>query len=247
MPQTPRNAIRPSDHFGARLRERRDSFGLSLSDVAELTNIKIRYLAAIEALDETALPAIGYTIGYVRTYAKVLGLDPAISVKEYKADTSLTKLPLRDAPHVILRRQLRLPRGSLSALSVAGFALCVSLWYGAQSEAIATPTPLVDIAPQYTAAQPAAPTLQAGLYTLRSTAPSWIEIRNVQGIVEVSRIFVRGETWQGPTGAGYSVSVRDAGAVELYDGAELIGALGQMGQPVSGLTLSRDLPTDERP
>ena len=156
-------------------------------------------------------------------------------------------MKLRDAPHVVLRRQLRLPRGSISAITVASAALGIGLWYGAQSEAIATPTPVVDIAPQYTAAEPSAPLMQPGLFTLRTTAPSWIEIRNVQGEVEVSRIFVKGETWQGPTAAGYSVSVRDAGAVELYDGSELIGALGVNGEPVTGLTLARELPSDERP
>ena len=239
--------FRTSEHFGERLRARRESYGLSLSDVSELTNIKTSYLSAIEALNEAALPAIGYRIGYVRTYAKALGMDGAIAVKEYKADTALTQMKLRDAPHVILRRQLRLPRGSISAISVASVALCIGLWYGAQSEAIATPTPVVDIAPQYTAAEPAAPLMQPGLFTLRTTAPSWIEIRNVQGEVEVSRIFVKGETWQGPTAAGYSVSVRDAGAVELYDGSELIGALGVSGEPVTGLTLARELPSDERP
>ena len=247
MGQTSDIEIRSSDHFGARLRARRESYGLSLIDVSEMTNIKTAYLTAIESLDEAALPAIGYTIGYVRTYAKALGMDGAMAVKDYKADTALTHMKLRDAPHVILRRQLRLPRGSISAISVAGVALGISLWYGTQSEAIATPTPVVDISPQYTAAEPAPPLMQPGLFTLRTTAPSWIEVRNVQGEVEVSRIFVKGETWQVPTAAGYSVSVRDAGAVELYDGDKLIGALGPSGEPITGLTLSRDLPSDDRP
>lgn len=238
---------RSSDHIGSRLRARREGFGLSLSDMSETTHIREDYLTAIEALDKEALPAIGYALGFVRTYAKALGLDGNVSVKDYKADMAMTRLPLRDAPHVILRRQLRLPRGSLSAISVAGAALMIGVWYGTQSEAIATPTPAVDIAAQYTAAVPAEPAMHEGLFTLRATAPSWIQIRNAQGTVEVSRIFVKGETWQGATAAGYSVSVRDAGAVELYDGPSLIGALGPLGEPVTALTLSRELPSEERP
>jgi len=239
--------VRASDHFGARLAARRDRFGLSLSDMAEMTNIRPDYLHAIETLDEGALPAIGYTLGFVRTYAKALGLDGDVAVKDYKADVALTRLPLRDAPHVILRRHWRLPRGFVSALSVASVAMMIGLWYGTQSEAVPTPTPIVETAAQYTAADPATPVMQAGLFTLRTTSPSWIEIRNAAGAVEVSRIFVTGETWQGPTSAGYSVSVRDAGAIDLYDGTRLIGALGAVGEPIEGLTLSRDLPTSERP
>lgn len=247
MPLTIDTALRPTDHFGTRLRVRRESLGLSVSDVSAMTNIGDDFLRAIEALDEAALPAIGYTLGFVRTYAKALGLDGDLAVKEYKADTEMTALPLRDAPHVVLTRQLRLPRGFVSALSVVSVFVMIGAWYGTQSEAIATPIPMVDISAQYTAAEPEAPLMQEGLFTLRTTSPSWIEIRDVQGTVEVSRIFVRGETWQGATAAGYSVSVRDAGAVELYDGEALMGRLGAAGEPVSGLTLSRDLPGAERP
>jgi len=240
-------ALRTSENFGSRLRVRRESFGLSLSDLAETTNIGKDFLRAIETMDEAALPAIGYTLGFVRTYANALGMDGDMAVKAYKADTEMTRLPLRDAPHVILTRQWRLPRGFVSALSVAGVFIMIGAWYGTQSVAIATPTPPVDISAQYTAAEPAAPVMQDGVFTLRTTSPSWIEVRDVQGTVEVSRIFVIGETWQGETSAGYSVSVRDAGAVELYDGPKLIGTLGAAGQPVAGLTLSRDLPSSERP
>ncbi len=215
--------------------------------MAEMTNIRQDYLHAIETLDEGALPAIGYTLGFVRTYAKALGMDGDVAVKEYKADVELTGVPLRDAPHVILRRHWRLPRGFVSALSVASVALMIGVWYGTQSTAVATPTPIVEIAAQYTAAEPATPVMKTGLFTLRTTSPSWIEIRDVAGTVEVSRIFTTGETWQGPTTAGYSVSVRDAGAVDLYDGTRLIGPLGEVGEPIAGLTLSRDLPTSERP
>lgn len=240
MSHTNDTSLRTSEHFGSRLRARREGFGLSVSDLAEVTHIGEGFLTAIEALDEAALPAVGYTLGFVRTYAKALGLDGDMAVKEYKADTAMTRVPVRDAPHLILRRQMRLPRGFVSAMSVAIVFLLIGAWYGTQSEAIATPIPMVDISAQYTAAEPAAPEMQEGLFTLRATAPSWIEVRDVQGTVTVSRIFVIGETWQGQTAAGYSVSVRDAGAVELYDGPKRIGPLGARGTPIANLTLSRE-------
>lgn len=247
MPQAGTTFDRATEDFGTRLQSRRERFGLSVSDVSDMTNISPDYITAIEQLNAGALPAIGYTLGYVRTYAKALGMDGDVAVLDYKSDVAMTKLPLRDAPHVILRRQLRLPRGFISAMSVAAAALVIGAWYSTQSVAIATPIPQIDISAQYTAQQPAAPDMQEGLYTLRTNAPSWIEIRDAQGVVEVSRIFVRGETWQGAVQAGYSVSVRDAGAVELYAGADLIGTLGPLGQPVENFALSIDLPTEDRP
>lgn len=247
MPHTNSTYVRSSETLGARLQARREALGLSVADMSKTTNIRADYITAIEGFDQAAMPAIGYTLGYVRSYAKALGMDGGCAVKDYKAATELTRLPLRDAPHLILRRHFRLPRGFVSALSVASAALMIGLWYGTQSEAVATPIPAVNIAAQYTALEPAVPLMQEGLFTLRTTSPSWIQIRDAQGAVETSRIFVRGETWQGEISAGYSVSVRDAGAVELYAGPKLIGTLGAMGQPVSELTLSRDLPGAERP
>jgi len=238
MPDTVTDINRASENFGTRLKARRKSFGLSVSDVSEQTHIIPDYITAIERLDEDALPAIGYTLGYVRTYAKALGMDGDVAVLDYKSDVAMT---------MILRRQWRLPRGFISAVSVASAAILIGVWYGTQSEAVATPTPVIDIAPQYTALQPEVPDMVEGLYTLRASAPTWVQIRSAQGTVDVSRIFITGETWQGATQGGFSVSVRDGGAVSLYDGPRLIGVLGEKGEPIRDLTLSIDLPTAERP
>ena len=247
MPDTVTDINRASENFGTRLKARRKSFGLSVSDVSEMTHIIPDYITAIERLDEDGLPAIGYTLGYVRTYAKALGMDGDVAVLDYKSDVAMTKLPLRNSPHMILRRQWRLPRGFISAVSVASAAILIGVWYGTQSEAVATPTPVIDIAPQYTALQPEVPDMVEGLYTLRASAPTWVQIRSAQGTVDVSRIFITGETWQGAAQGGFSVSVRDGGAVSLYDGPRLIGVLGEKGEPIRDLTLSIDLPTAERP
>jgi len=242
MPHTDLDINRASENFGARLQKRRESFGLSVSDLSVMTHVSEDYITAIECLDAATLPAIGYTLGYVRTYAKALGMDGDVAVSEYKSSVAMTKLPLRDAPHMILRRQWRLPRGFISAMTVASVAMMIGVWYGTQSEAIATPTPVIDIAPQYTALQPAAPDMVEGLYTLKTSSPTWIQIRDAQGTVQISRIFRTGETWQGAIQAGFSVSVRDGGAVTLFDGKKAVGALGQMGEPISDFRLSGTLP-----
>jgi len=243
---SPTHDPQPAD-FGTRLRRRRERMDLSLSDMSASTHIRAEYLAAIERLDASALPAIGYTLGFVRTYARALVMDASVAVADYKADVALTRLPLRDAPHVVLRRQLRLPRGFISASSVVCAAALMGLWYGTQSDAIATEQATPIAATQIVDAAPSTPILADDLFTLRTIAPSWIRVRDAAGQDVVSRIFVSGETWQAPIGVGYTVSVRDAGAVELYAGKERLGPLGLAGQPLEELTLSRDLPTSDRP
>lgn len=57
------------------LKETRQKYGLSLEDVAQRTYIKLPYLEALEEGRLDQLPASVYTCGYIRQYAKLLGLD----------------------------------------------------------------------------------------------------------------------------------------------------------------------------
>lgn len=57
------------------LKETRQKYGLTLEDVAQRTYIKLPYLQALEDGRMDQLPAPVYTYGYIRQYAKLLGLD----------------------------------------------------------------------------------------------------------------------------------------------------------------------------
>jgi cytoskeleton protein RodZ len=63
--------------IGEILREAREKRELSLDEVALLTKVRVKYLAAIEADHFDALPSKVQKKGFVRTYARVLELDPA--------------------------------------------------------------------------------------------------------------------------------------------------------------------------
>ena len=62
--------------LGNTLREARQQRGLSLNDVERATSIRMKYLEGLEAEDFEALPAPVYIKGFLRTYARYLGLDP---------------------------------------------------------------------------------------------------------------------------------------------------------------------------
>src|SRR3569623_3453608 len=68
--------------IGDRLRIAREAKGLSLDDVARQTRIPIRHLEHIEREEWDALPAITYSVGFVRSYANAVGLDgPALGAE----------------------------------------------------------------------------------------------------------------------------------------------------------------------
>lgn len=72
---------------GVHLRGVREAAGLSLDDVAARTHIKASYLKAIEDLEIDALPTRAFAVGFVKTYAEALGLDPDAVAMRFKAET----------------------------------------------------------------------------------------------------------------------------------------------------------------
>src|SRR5579859_8014974 len=74
--------------LGERFRAAREARGLSLSDVAEQIRIRSVYLGAIEDENWTAIGAPVYTRGFLRTYARFLGLDPEEVVEQFNQSAS---------------------------------------------------------------------------------------------------------------------------------------------------------------
>ncbi len=61
--------------IGARLNQARMAANLALHDIADRTKISLRFLAAIENDDFTALPGRVYIYGFTRTFARAVGLN----------------------------------------------------------------------------------------------------------------------------------------------------------------------------
>lgn len=66
------------------LKETRLGKGLSLDEVAQRTYIKLHYLEALEEGQLDKLPAMVHTYGYIRQYAKLLGLDGGALVAQFQ-------------------------------------------------------------------------------------------------------------------------------------------------------------------
>ncbi len=61
--------------IGARLNQARTMANLALQDIADHTKISLRFLAAIENDDFSALPGHVYIYGFTRAFARAVGLD----------------------------------------------------------------------------------------------------------------------------------------------------------------------------
>lgn len=70
---------------GTLLRRTRDRHGKTLEQLAQSTKISIHTLEALENNDFERLPASIYTRGFLRVYAREIGLDPEETVEQYVA------------------------------------------------------------------------------------------------------------------------------------------------------------------
>lgn len=68
------------------LRKTREAKGLSLEEVSDLTRVRRNYLEALEQAAYDVLPPRAFAIGYVKAYAKALGLDEETLADMYKRD-----------------------------------------------------------------------------------------------------------------------------------------------------------------
>lgn len=112
--------------IGARLREARESRGLTLEQLAAETRIPQRHLQTIEAGDFAALPARTYAVGFSKTYAKAVGLDENEVLANVREELEAQQPPPRHRPASFEPGDpARVPSGGFVWLVVAALALLV--------------------------------------------------------------------------------------------------------------------------
>lgn len=169
---------REPDSIGGRLRAARLAQGRSIAELTAMTKVPARTLEAIEQMDLTALPAGPYATGFVRTYARALGLDAEAAVAEMRST-----IQSRNIGQVSVLTQYepadpaRVPPTKLVLISLAIVAV-IAIAYGVwRSEILnAVPTVAAADAPATTgtesvAATPAPAALPEPTVTIAPDAP----------------------------------------------------------------------------
>jgi cytoskeleton protein RodZ len=231
--------------LGERLRVAREARGLSLSEVSEQIRIRTVYLVALEEENWRAIGAPVYVRGFLRTYARFLGLDPEEVVAQF--GEAVPAEPASE-PHYVVERS---PRRSstitwiaacvavLLVAFVAYNALTMHHQEVASSDASATATPAATASPS--PAAPAAGSPAPASHTgspapgpgarqslaLMLSAPSWLRVV-VDGNVSMEGTFPAG-TSKTFHGRAASVRVGNAGGVEIYVDGKDVGKLGKSG------------------
>ncbi|MEZ5314456.1 MAG: helix-turn-helix domain-containing protein [Thermoanaerobaculia bacterium] len=85
------SGVRSQGSFGAWLRHQREARSVSLREIADSSKISMRYLDALEQDRFDVLPAPVFARGFLREYARVVGLNPDEVVNLYLVALEETK------------------------------------------------------------------------------------------------------------------------------------------------------------
>lgn len=73
-------------HIGSELKAARESRKITLEAVSQRTKIPLKYLEALEENRFDVFPSHTYAKGFIRAYAKVVGMDPMVLTRQFNAE-----------------------------------------------------------------------------------------------------------------------------------------------------------------
>ena len=154
----------PPSRVGSDLRAARERLGWTLPDLAAHLRIRLPFLQAIEEGRIGALPGNAYAVGFLRTYAQAVGLDPDEIARRFRAEAAdVNRKTELSFPAPVPERGI--PTGALILLGVVLVIGAYVGWYrmSGNSRPAAEPVaevparlaPLAEPRPQPGAAPPA--------------------------------------------------------------------------------------------
>jgi transcriptional regulator with XRE-family HTH domain len=109
------------------LKKTREAQGLTLGEVSDMTRVRRAYLEAFEQAAYDVLPPRAFAIGYVKAYAKALGLDEETLADMYKREVSPAAVKLH-APSGASLDDVNRPNYRLFIGAAVCLVLAVVIW-----------------------------------------------------------------------------------------------------------------------
>lgn len=240
----------PDATAGAQLRAAREALRLDLPNIAAVTRIPLRHLEAIEGGDFGALPSRAYAIGFSRSFAKAVGLDPAAITDKVRAE--LTDGSMQRAASSSTMEPgdpARLPSAGLAwAGAVAALVLAIGTYafYGAYFGAGTQPDTLIGAAPATAPASvpqsdPAATAPETGgEVVLTALADNvWLRLYEEGGDRLIERTLRQGETVTvPPAAADPRINTGRPDALGITVGGKAVAKLAERATTISGASVS---------
>jgi len=202
---------------GSKLRDARESQGISLEDIAKSTRIPLRQLHNIENSDYEKLPAPTYSTGFVKAFALAVGLDGPETAAAFREEINYRSTGQSTGDYFEPTDPARVPPRSLAwiaagiaILLIIGYALWRSGMFGLDADdrarmAAGTDAPTAsestDAGTGQTTAAPAPPPTQ-GTVMIEATDTVWLRIYELDSGDRIYEAELQaGETYEIPSDA----------------------------------------------
>jgi cytoskeletal protein RodZ len=233
--------------LGEEFRAAREARRLSLSDVSEQIHIRTVYLQSLEDEEWSAIAAPVYVRGFIRTYARFLGLNGEHAVAEFNASIGAQA---KVEEHLVVSASGRRPSVWLWVASGVAVLLVAFVIYsyvqfqqnGGTSDAASTSVSSAAGSPEPASAAAAAVKRIAasskhskgnGKHSLqvRFTQSSWLLVK-IDGTRALEGIFPPGTVKEFNGGKKAIIRAGNAGGVDLTVNGRSLGSMGKSGAVV---------------
>jgi cytoskeletal protein RodZ len=207
-----------ADTFGEWLKRQRELRDISLREISDVTKINLRYLEALEENHFSALPAPVFARGFLREYARYVGLDPD-EVLNYYSAAQQDHEPDRDSgprPRR-LHSSTQWFYGLILTTAVVGlFGVVAAISFWAERRPVrAEPPPIAAPVFAPAPAPPARVEREAPLeVTLDFTENCWVEAV-LDGSERISELRVQGESLRLTADESVSLTLGNAAGVRI--------------------------------
>jgi len=250
------------ERVGDRLRAARLAAGIDLSDVATKTRVPLRHLQAIEGGDYATLPGSTYCVGFVKAFARVVGIDEDGATNDLRAELRELNLDQRaERIEYQVADATRLPTKTLAWVAAAVgllFVIAVGVW---RSTLVSDPDPVTeiaatpnddatveapgadDLAPIGTAATPSPgvlpPVNATGQVVLTATSSVWMRVYDAADKVLFEKEMVAGERFIVPPDANNpQIRTGRADLISVTVDGKAVATLGPGQQTVKDVGIS---------
>ena len=180
------------ESVGDSLRLAREQQGLALSEIASRTRVPLRHLEALEAGSYNSLPSRTYATGFVKAYARAIGIDEVEIAGRVRDELANSGPRAPEYQPYQAPDPARVPSRGLAVVTL-GIAIAIiilaGLWYGGvlnrdgatpvAAPAADTPVAVAPAASNAPAPSPAAAALPTGgQVALEATDRVWMRVRD---------------------------------------------------------------------
>ena len=126
------NQIENSNELGALLTRAREKLSFSQKDIASKLNLKVEFIAALDANDFDKLPAPTYVRGYIRSYACAVNLNADSLINLYEGSAEAPPEILPDVKPVVQASSRDKPVKAMTYLVTLTLVIMIIAWWQGQ-------------------------------------------------------------------------------------------------------------------